>query len=132
MGRRKRTNLVPDIQQEDELTSRQENKVLDDLVSNAVNEIKKIMKPAKKSSDDVETREDLKKNEYNIISKFSPGDKVKLKTDIKFDMVGRRIHNGIHNYVYTVRLQRDDGLVIIDCLAVMLTVKPEDIIRINL
>lgn len=137
MGKR-RTNLVPDeisAEPSSETLSQETPEVMDALLGELVNDIQKPVENEENSenmSDEDENREDLKSNEYNIISKFEPGDRVKLKKDIKFDILGHRIHNGIHNYTYTVRLQRDDGMVVIECLTIILTMKPEDIEKVEL
>ena len=137
MGKR-RTNLVPDeisAEPKVENLSKENPDAMDKLVEDLVEDVQKpIEKEEKeeKQSNDVKNREDLKLKEYNIISKFESGDRVKIKPGIGFDIMGHRIHNGIRNYVYTVRLQRDDNMVIIECLTIILTMKPEDIEKVDL
>lgn len=60
---------------------------------------------------------------------FKPGDRVKLG-DIKNDTLGRRIHNGIKNYVYTIRSIRPDGVACIECLTHVFNVKLSDLIKV--
>ena len=64
-----------------------------------------------------------KKVEFNV------GDNVKLKSDVKFDVQGRRIHNGLKNYNYRILSIRIDGMLIIECLTHCFTVKPDDVIK---
>lgn len=137
---RRRTNLVPDqisAEPQTENLSKESPEVMDALLEELVEDVQKPIENEEKEEkvekpvNQDKNREDLKKKEYNIISKFLPGDKVKIKSDIGFDIMGHRIHNGIRNYIYTVRLQRDDNMVIIECLTIILTMKPEDIEKIN-
>ena len=55
------------------------------------------------------------------------GSKVKINPAIGNDMVGRRIHNGIKNYVYTVKTVRDDGYCTIECLTYVFTLHKNDL-----
>lgn len=55
------------------------------------------------------------------------GDRVKIKPEIGNDIVGRRIHNGIKNYLYTVKNVRDDGYVTIECLTYVFTLHKRDL-----
>lgn len=62
---------------------------------------------------------------------FKVGDNVKLKSDVKFDVQGRRIHNGLKNYKYRILSIRVDGMLIIECLTHCFTVKPDDVINLE-
>lgn len=55
------------------------------------------------------------------------GDHVKLNKDVKFDLLGRRIHPGLRNYKYRILSIRVDGMLIIECLTHCFTVKPTDV-----
>jgi len=55
------------------------------------------------------------------------GDRVKINPNIGNDIVGRRIHNGIKNYLYTVKNIRDDGYVTIECLTYVFTLNKKDL-----
>lgn len=55
------------------------------------------------------------------------GDRVKIKPEVGNDIVGRRIHNGIKNYLYTVKNVRDDGYVTIECLTYIFTLNKKDL-----
>lgn len=59
------------------------------------------------------------------------GSKVKIKTGIGNDMIGRRIHNGIKNYVYTVLAVRSDDYCTIECLTYTFTLHKNDLILIK-
>lgn len=138
---KRRTNLIPDeisAEPQVETLPKENLGAMDKLAEDLVDDIQKSaekeenINTEEKTINEDENREDLKSNEYNIISKFEPGDRVKIKPGIGFDIMGHRIHNGIRNYAYTVRLQRDDNMVIIECLTIILTMKPEDIIKVDL
>lgn len=55
------------------------------------------------------------------------GSRVKIKPGIPNDMMGRRIHNGIKNYVYTVLAVRTDGYCTIECLTYVFTLHSKDL-----
>lgn len=53
----------------------------------------------------IETEPEIKENDY-----------VKINADVSNDMLGRRIHSGIKNYNYRVKLVRPDNYLVIECL----------------
>lgn len=55
------------------------------------------------------------------------GSRVKINKEIGHDMLGRRIHNGIKNYVYTVKAVRPDNYCTIECLAYQFTLAKSDL-----
>lgn len=55
------------------------------------------------------------------------GSKVKIKPTVGHDTIGRRIHNGIKNYVYTVKVARPDGYCTIECLTYVFTLSSKDL-----
>lgn len=54
-------------------------------------------------------------------------DRVKIKPEVSHDIVGRRIHNGIKNYLYTVKNVRKDGYVNVECLTYVFTLHSKDL-----
>ena len=58
------------------------------------------------------------------------GDRVKIKSDVSNDMLGRRIHNGIKNYNYTVKVARPDNYLIIECLTYIFTLHKDEVEKI--
>lgn len=58
------------------------------------------------------------------------GDRVKINRGTNTDTMGRRIHNGLQNYTYTVRSVRPDGIACIECLTHVFNVKLTDITKI--
>ena len=64
--------------------------------------------------------EELKK-EYKV------GAKVKVKSYVSNDIIGRRIHNGIKNYVYTIIAVRPDKHCTIECLTYQFTLANDDL-----
>ena len=59
------------------------------------------------------------------------GSRVKIKSGVSSDMMGRRIHNGIKNYVYTVLAVRSDDYCTIECLTYVLTLHKNDLILVE-
>lgn len=122
MGRR-RTNLVP--KQEETLskeTPEVQEKLLEEIIetdNSQENEVEPVLTE--------EQKKDNLSNEETKIPGFKPGDHVKLHKDIKFDLLGRRIHEGLRNYQYRILSVRVDGMLIIECLTHCFTVQPKDV-----
>ena len=57
--------------------------------------------------------------------------RVKIKSGVENDMLGRRIHNGIKNYVYTVLAVRNDGYCTIECLTYVFTLSKDNLILVR-
>lgn len=122
MGRRRTLDV-------DETLSQETPEVQEELLNEIIN-------PEDNQDNEVEPGEN-NENEMNNLSieeesntEFKPGDYVKLNDDVKFDVVGRRIHAGIRNYNYRVLSVRIDGMIIIECLTHCFTVKPTDVYKI--
>ena len=122
MGRRRTLDV-------DETLSQETPEVQEELLNEIIN-------PDDNQDNEVEPGEN-KENEMNNLSieeesntEIKPGDYVKIKEDVKFDVVGRRIHAGIRNYNYRVLSVRIDGMIIIECLTHCFTVKPTDVYKI--
>lgn len=130
MGRRK-GNFVPEqtetLSQE---TPEVQEKLLNDIIDNDKDNqdepvSNKVLDTNNSSSNEIEI-----KHVEPVKTEFKPGDNVKLNNDIKFDMVGRRIHNGLKNYTYRILSVRIDGMLIIECLTHCFTVSPKDVHKI--
>ena len=122
MGRRRTLDV-------DETLSQETPEVQEELLNEIIN-------PDDNKDNEVEPGEN-NENEMNNLSieeesnpEIKPGDYVKLNEDVKFDVVGRRIHAGIRNYNYRVLSVRIDGMLIIECLTHCFTVKPTDVYKI--
>lgn len=122
MGRRRTLDV-------DETLSQETSEVQEELLNEIIN-------PEDNQDNEVEPGEN-NENEMNNLSieeesnpEIKPGDYVKLNDDVKFDVVGRRIHAGIRNYNYRVLSVRIDGMIIIECLTHCFTVKPTDVYKI--
>ena len=122
MGRRRTLDV-------DETLSQETPEVQEELLNEIIN-------PEDNQDNEVEPGEN-NENEMNNLSieeesnpEIKPGDYVKLNEDVKFDVVGRRIHAGIRNYNYRVLSVRIDGMIIIECLTHCFTVKPTDVYKI--
>ena len=122
MGRRRTLDV-------DETLSQETPEVQEELLNEIIN-------PEDNQDNEVEPGEN-NENEMNNLSieeesnpEIKPGDYVKLNDDVRFDVVGRRIHTGIRNYNYRVLSVRIDGMLIIECLTHCFTVKPTDVYKI--
>ena len=122
MGRRRTLDV-------DETLSQETPEVQEELLNEIIN-------PDDNQDNEVEPGEN-DENEMNNLSieeesnpEIKPGDYVKLNDDVKFDVVGRRIHAGIRNYNYRVLSVRIDDMLIIECLTHCFTVKPTDVYKI--
>lgn len=122
MGRRKTLDV-------NETLSQEQPKVQEELLEEIIN-------PEENQENQVEPGEE-QKEEINNLSieeesnpEIKPGDHVKLHSDVKFDLLGRRIHAGIRNYNYRVLSIRVDGMLVIECLTHCFTVQPTDVDKI--
>lgn len=99
-----------------------QNELPEDVLSNNKTD---IQEPNKNNQVDLEDKE--KKEEINTIS---IGSRVKINPSVSNDCVGRRIHNGVKNYTYTVKSVRTDGFCTVECLTYVFTVNKKDLILI--
>ena len=109
----------PEIQEE----------LLKDLVDNKENEDN----PGSNENNELNnlSNEPVEDNvEEPVDTDFKSGDKVKVNGNTNTDTMGRRIHNGLKNYVYTVRSVRPDGIACVECLTHVFNVKLVDLILI--
>ena len=125
MGRR-RSNFVPEVNE----TLSQETPEVQEKI------LEEIINPEENQDIQVEPVSNKKEEMNNLSNKetkspeFKPGDHVKLHKDLKFDLLGRRIHEGLKNYQYRVLSIRVDGMLIIECLTHCFTVQPTDVDKI--
>lgn len=113
-----------------------QNKLLDELMNNDV-------KSENTSENNINNNINVEKqtSEKNValgnqaktatmdepVNEIVVGSKVKLKEHVGHDMLGKRIHNGIKNYVYTVKLIRPDNYCLIECMAYQFTIAKADL-----
>ena len=64
------------------------------------------------------------------INDIAKGDRVKIDPTLSNDMLGRRIHNGVKNYVYTVLNVRPDGFCSVECLTHVFCVHKKHLTKI--
>lgn len=110
----------PEIQEE----------LLKDLVDNVENEDK----PVSNENIELNNLSNEPKNdnvEEPVNTDFKSGDRVKVKGSTNTDTMGRRIHNGLKNYTYTIKNIRPDGVACIECLTHIFYVKLADLDKIN-
>lgn len=62
------------------------------------------------------SEENVETTETNNDTTFKVGDRVKVDKLLSSDILGRRIHNGLKNYVYTIKVVRPDGIAHIECM----------------
>lgn len=125
MGRR-RSNFVPE---QNETLSQETEQVQEKLLNEIINPEDNQDNEDKPVSNETEELNNLSNKETEI-PEIKPGDHVKLHSDVKFDLLGRRIHNGIRGYNYRVLSVRVDGMLVIECLTHCFTVQPTDIDKV--
>lgn len=125
MGRR-RNNFVPPVE---ETLSQETPEVQEELLNEIINPEDTQENEDKPVSNEAEELNNLSNKETEI-PEIKPGDHVKLHNDIKFDLLGRRIHAGIRNYNYRVLSIRVDGMLVIECLTHCFTVQPTDVDKV--
>lgn len=122
MGRRKTLDV-------NETLSQENNKVQEELLEEIIN-------PEDNQENQVEPGEEQKEEMNNLsieeekVEIFEPGEIVRLKPDVKFDLLGRRIHAGLKGYNYRILSVRVDGMLVIECLTHCFTVQPTDVDKI--
>ena len=122
MGRRKTLDV-------NETLSQENNKVQEELLEEIIN-------PEDNQENQVEPGEEQKEEMNNLsieeekVEIFEPGEIVRLKPDVKFDLLGRRIHAGLKGYNYRILSIRVDGMLVIECLTHCFTVQPTDVDKI--
>ena len=125
MGRR-RGNFVPPVE---ETLSKETPEVQEELLNEIINPEDTQENEDKPVSNKAEELNNLSNKETEI-PEIKPGDHIKLHNDVKFDLLGRRIHAGIRNYNYRVLSIRIDGMLVIECLTHCFTVKPTDVDKV--
>lgn len=125
MGRR-RNNFVPPVE---ETLSQEKPEVQEKLLNEIINPEDTQENEDKPVSNEAEELNNLSNKETEI-PEIKPGDHIKLHNDVKFDLLGRRIHAGIRNYNYRVLSIRVDGMLVIECLTHCFTVKPTDVDKV--
>lgn len=100
----------------------------EDSINKISEEVEKPIEGAetkrKKAAEEIKIKEAPKKDELKV------GDKVKIKSNVETDTLGRRIHNGIRNYTYRVLAVRPDGFISIECLTYAFLVRKDQVNKI--
>lgn len=105
-----------------------QEELLKDLVDNQENEDKPVS--TENNNQDNLSNEPVEENvEEPVDTNIKPGDKVKVNGSTNTDTMGRRIHNGLKNYTYTVRSVRPDGIACIECLTHVFNVRLVDLVK---
>ena len=121
---RKRINLLDEESLE---TPKNEN---EETSTNENPEVSSVIMDEPVTTEEVnEHIEETKKAEEVINLKI--GDRVRIKEGIGNDMLGRRIHNGIRNYLYKIINIRNDGYCTITCLTHTFTLKLSQLEKIK-
>ena len=128
MGRR-RTNTLPNETLSQETPEVQE-KILKELIKNDQDNEVKPDEQKDKNKDKILNKEQKKNQEEPQKTNFQINNLVKIKPDVKFDIMGKRIHAGLKGYTYRILSIRIDGMLIIECLTHTFTLKPEDVIKV--
>lgn len=129
MARRKRgLDLDETLSQENPEV---QNKLLKDLTDNNQDNEDKQGNDIVENQDNLSIKETQNNVEEPVNADLKIGDRVKVNGSTNTDTMGRRIHNGLKNYVYTIRSIRPDGIACIECLTHVFHVKLVDIDKIN-
>lgn len=118
------------------MTKRKVNKeeVLDENLDTNVEEVQDELSEevSNDSKNDIqEPKEDNQVNQENKEESkeiINIGSRVKINPELSNDIVGRRIHSGLKNYVYTVKAVRPDGYATVECMTYVFTVAKSDLI----
>ena len=102
-----------------------ENKITENTQENDVQSVEEITENKENISNKQE-----KKNVEKSINNIVKGDRVKIDPKLSNDMLGRRIHNGVKNYTYTVLNVRSDGFCSIECLTHVFCVHKDHLTKI--
>ena len=127
MGRRKRTNPENEeqtVQQNEQLnielnsneTIENENDITNNETENVSEETVETTKTSDEATEELKEKVEPLVEAYDDTNEIKVGDKVKVDKLLSSDIVGRRIHNGLKNYNYTVKVVRPDGVVHIECM----------------
>lgn len=114
-----------------ETLSKESEKVQETLLKEIIfeepvdpNEIKESEKAEIKESEKAKIKESKKEDELKV------GDRVKIKSHVETDTLGRRIHNGVRNYTYTILAIRPDNFVSVECLTYCFLLRKDQIDKI--
>ena len=122
MGRRKTLDVNETLSQE---TPKVQEKLLEEIINPEDNQENQV-EPGKEQKEEMNNLS----IEEEKVENFEPGEIVRLKPDVKFDLLGRRIHAGLKGYNYRILSVRVDGMLVIECLTHCFTVQPTDVDKI--
>ena len=122
MGRRKTLDVNETLSQE---TPKVQEELLEEIINPEDNQENQV-EPGKEQKEEMNNLS----IEEEKVENFEPGDTVRLKPDVKFDLLGRRIHAGLKGYNYRILSVRVDGMLVIECLTHCFTVQPTDVDKI--
>ena len=136
---KKKTKLQETLSRE---TPQVQEKILSELFGTDVDkkeieEVKEEVREEVKEEVKEEVREEIPEEVKEEIKEevkeegLKPKDRVKINPEIGNDILGRRIHNGIKNYLYTVKNVRADVYVTIECLTYIFTLPAKDLTLIK-
>ena len=126
MGRR--VNIIQNenlSQESKEVQDKLLKEITDNNQDNDVEPGKEILENQDNLSNE-ENKEDMEEPVNDIVK----GDRVKINPKLSNDMLGRRIHNGVKNYVYKVLIVRSDGFCSIECLTHVFCVHKNNLIKV--
>lgn len=122
MGRRKTLDVNETLSQE---TPKVQEKLLEEIINPEDNQENQV-EPGKEQKEEMNNLS----IEEEKVENFEPGEIVRLKPDVKFDLLGRRIHAGLKGYNYRILSVRVDGMLVIECLTHCFTVQPIDVDKV--
>lgn len=117
-----------------ETLSTENQEIQEELLKDLVNDQDNVDNPGSDENTEMnnQSNENTDKNvEQSVDTELKPGDRVKIKGDTTTDCMGRRIHNGLRNYLYTVRNVRPDKIACVECLTHVFNIKLTDLEKVK-
>lgn len=131
---RRRTNTLSNTNENlSKETEEVQNELLEEIINpedNQDNDVEPVLNENEETNNLSNEETEEKPVEPGDNNEFKPGDIVKIRKDVKFDIMGRRIHNGLKGYTYTILSVRIDGMLIVECLTHCFTLQPSDVERV--
>lgn len=118
------------IQNLNETLSTENSEIQEELLKDLVDNQEIQVNPGSNENNELNnlSNENTEENKEELVN---PGDRVKIKGNTTTDCMGRRIHNGLRNYVYTVRTVRPDKIACVECLTHVFNIKLSDLEKIK-
>ena len=129
---KRRINILESNETLSNETPEVQEKLLEEIIEPDNNQDNKDLPVSNENDEMNNLSNDTEKNNIEEhVDEIKPGDRVKISKNVSTDTIGRRIHAGVKNYVYTVRSVRPDGIACVECLTHVFNVKIANLIKID-